>query len=317
LKAFGNEKEDEYPYFSTLASVVRDTNGPKIKVVMSGNLLKKKLVYEDEYPNTVKYKNFKPEYTAVEYGDDDIVIEANKPYFILPSLPEEEIVKAAFLGEDYSRRGEITTVKMKEGDSPLFPVPTHVHAVNGTYSSFVDGQDKEVSDTTYAYNYYFVGNYIPEEMEMPEYAYYLAPSKKSNGDDWSSFYINSPKKNGLLWTENSCIVMAKIDDNTSGHSRSKGELYPVEKNYTYNYIWNATPHNDDIFFAGTDNETHAKSSFGIRVEDDYTTSIQLPDDFVISENNKVYNLNGQFVGLDSDNMPKGIYVVGGKKVVVK
>jgi hypothetical protein len=154
-------------------------------------------------------------------------------------------------------------------------------------------------------------------MEMPEYAYYLAPSKKSNGDDWSSFYINSPKKNGLLWTENSCIVMAKIDDNTSGHSRSKGELYPVEKSYTYNYIWNATPHNDDIFFAGTDNETHAKSSFGIRVEDDYTTSIQLPDDFVISENNKVYNLNGQFVGLDSDNMPKGIYVVGGKKVVVK
>ena len=51
------------------------------------------------------------------------------------------------------------------------------------------------------------------------------------------------------------------------------------------------------------------------MEEDYTTSIQLPDDFVISENNKVYNLNGQFVGLDSDNMPKG--VVGGKKVVVK
>ena len=317
LKAFGNPEEGEYPYLSTLASVVRDARGPKIKVVMSSNLLKKNLVYDEKCPNTVKYgSDFKPQYTDVNYADDDIVIEANKPYFILPALPAEEIAKAAFLGKDYSRRVETTPVEMKD-NKPMFPVPTHVHAVNGTYSSFVDGQDKEVSDTTYAYNYYFVGNYIPEEMEMPEYAYYLAPSKKSNGDDWSSFYINSPKKNGLLWTENSCIVMAKIDDNTSGHSRSKGKLYPVEKSYTYNYKWIATPHNDDIFFAGTANETHAKSSFGIRVEEDYTTSIQLPDDFVISENNKVYNLNGQFVGLDSDNMPKGIYVVGGKKVVVK
>ena len=309
LKAFGNPEEGEYPYLSTL---------PKIKVVMSSNLLKKNLVYDEKCPNTVKYgSDFKPQYTDVNYADDDIVIEANKPYFILPALPAEEIAKAAFLGKDYSRRVETTPVEMKD-NKPLFPVPTHVHAVNGTYSSFVDGQDKEVSDTTYAYNYYFVGNYIPEEMEMPEYAYYLAPSKKSNGDDWSSFYINSPKKNGLLWTENSCIVMAKIDDKNG--SRSKGVLNPVERIYNgraHNYIWNATPHNDDIFFAGTDNETHAKSSFGIRVEDDYTTSIQLPDDFVISENNKVYNLNGQFVGLDSDNMPKGIYVVGGKKVVVK
>ena len=331
LKAFGNEKEGEYPYLSTLASVVRDTNGPKIKVVMSGNLLKKKLVYEDEYPNTVKYKNFKPEYTAVEYGDNDIVIEANKPYFILPSLPEEEIVKAAFLGEDYSRRGEITTVKMKEGDSPLFPVPTHVHAVNGTYSSFVDGQDKEVSDTTYAYNYYFVGNYIPQE--MPENAYYLAPSKKSTGEDWSSFYVNTPKKNGVMWTENSCIVMAKVDDRNG--NRGKGKLYPVEKTYndndnnnnndndngnqpqSFNYIWNANPYNDGIFFAGTGHEVYAKSTFGMQLENNVTTSIQLPDDFVNSEDNKVYNLNGQFVGLKSDNMAKGIYIVGGKKIVVK
>ena len=324
LKAFGNEKEGEYPYLSTLASVVRDTNGPKIKVVMSGNLLKKKLVYEDKYPNTVKYKNFKPEYTAVEYDDNDIVIEANKPYFILPSLPEEEIAKAAFLGADYSRRGEITTVKLKEGDSPLFPVPTHVHAVNGTYSSFVDGQDKEVSDTTYAYNYYFVGNYIPQE--MPENAYYLAPSKKSTGEDWSSFYVNTPKKNGVMWTENSCIVMAKVDD--SNGNRGKGDLNPVEKTYngeqshdkqsqSFNYIWNANPYNDGIFFAGTGHEVYAKSTFGMQLENNVTTSIQLPDDFVNSEDNKVYNLNGQFVGLKSDNMAKGIYIVGGKKIVVK
>ena len=30
---------------------------------------------------------------------------------------------------------------------------------------------------------------------------------------------------------------------------------------------------------------------------------------------KVYNLNGQFVGIDTNKMAKGIYVVGGKKIV--
>ena len=55
----------------------------------------------------------------------------------------------------------------------------------------------------------------------------------------------------------------------------------------------------------------------MQVEDNFTTSIQLPEDFMIDEDSKVYNLNGQFVGVDADNMAKGVYVVGGKKVVVK
>ena len=30
---------------------------------------------------------------------------------------------------------------------------------------------------------------------------------------------------------------------------------------------------------------------------------------------KVYNLNGQFVGIDANKMAKGVYIVGGKKIV--
>jgi hypothetical protein len=48
------------------------------------------------------------------------------------------------------------------------------------------------------------------------------------------------------------------------------------------------------------------------------TSIQFADDFETPESDKVYNLNGQFVGTTyNGNMPKDIYIVGGKKVVVK
>jgi hypothetical protein len=119
--------------------------------------------------------------------------------------------------------------------------------------------------------------------------------------------------------------MAKVDDRNGG--RGKGDLNPVEKTYgeqpqgkqsqSFNYIWNANPINDGVFFAGTGHEVYAKSTFGMQLENNVTTSIQLPDDFVNSEDNKVYNLNGQFVGLKSDNMAKGIYIVGGKKIVVK
>lgn len=317
LKALGNEKTGDYPFVSTLASVVRDSRNANITVVMSKNLLKYNLQYESgKASNTVKLgKNFQPAYTAANYGDDDIVIEANKPYFILPSLPEEEIVKAAALGKNYNRKSEITAVKQEEGkEKVMFPVPTHVHAVNGTYDSFVGGQDEAVSDTAYAYNYYFVGNYIPQE--MPENAYYLKEYQKKNGDYWSSFYRNTPKKADVEWSMYDAIVMAKIDDRNG--SRGKGILQCTSQTIdgkTHNYIWTVEAHNDWVFFEGTGNDVYAKSAFGMQVEDNFTTSIQLPDGYEISEDSKVYNLNGQFVGLDSDNMPKGIYVVGGKKIV--
>jgi hypothetical protein len=123
-----------------------------------------------------------------------------------------------------------------------------------------------------------------------------------------------------MWLDNESIVVALVEDNTSGHSNSKGILFADEEKYgksTYNYVWNAQPHDDWIFFNDTKNKTFAKSAFGMQIEN-YTTSIQFADDFETPESDKVYNLNGQFVGTTyNGNMPKGIYIVGGKKVVVK
>lgn len=321
-KAFGNE--EEYPVLATLSSVRRDANSANITVVMSKNLLNNKLVYgEGKYANTVKYKNFKPDYVPVSYGDDDIVVEANKPYFILPCLPEEEIVKAAALGKNYNRKSEITVVKQEEGNEKvMFPVPTHVHAVKETYDAYVNDKDEAVKDTTLAFNYYFVGNYIPQT--MPENVYYLNEYQKKNGNYWSSFYRNSPQKDGLMWDSYDAIIVAKIDDRGGLGSRSKGEISVQEQKYddkdagkTHNYIWNIDAYDDWVFCAETAHQTYAKSAFGMQLGDNYTTTIQLPDDFMIPEESKVYNLNGQFVGVDADNMSKGVYVVGGKKVVVK
>ena len=310
LKAFGNPETGEYPVLSTLAGVTRDAEKLGITVHMSKDLVKNKILYDENY--TVKadlaHGKWATYNEGVEYGDDDIVLEANMPYFILPCLPEEELVKAA---TGY-RRCEITTVK---DNRVMFPIATRVHAVNGKSTSFVDGQDTNVnSNTSYTFNYYFVGNYIPQT--MPENAYYLKEYQKKNGDYWSSFYRNTPKKADLMWDSNDAIVIAKVDD-TNGN-RSKGDLIQKQLVYNgndHNYVWNVNAYNDWVFFAETGHEAYSKSAFGMQIEDNYTTSIELPSDMEDANAGKVYNLNGQFVGIDTNKMAKGIYVVGGKKIV--
>ena len=324
-KALGDPENGKYPYVSTLAGVNRDPSKLDITIHMSKNLLNNKIVYDKNCPYTVKCDkttNYAATYEPVEYGDDDIVIEANIPYFIKVALPEKEIIKAEKQGDLYFRKSEISALKQKDDagrDDVVFPMPTHVHAVNGAFSAYINGQDEEVKDTTYSFNYYFVGNYIPQT--MPENAYYLSEYKKSNGTWGSSFYRNSPKKAGKMWLDNEAIVVALVEDNTSGHAKSKGFLGPEEEKYgksTYNYIWNAQPHDDWLFFNDTDHKTYAKSAFGMQIENNYTTRIQFADDYEIPQSDKVYNLNGQFVGTTyNNNMAKGIYIVGGKKVVVK
>ncbi len=41
----------------------------------------------------------------------------------------------------------------------------------------------------------------------------------------------------------------------------------------------------------------------------------LHNDILLNTDNKVYNLNGQMVGTDIENMPKGIYIYKGKKII--
>ena len=310
LKAFGNPETGEYPVLSTLAGVTRDAEKLGITVHMSKDLVKNKILYDENY--TVKadlaHGKWATYNEGIEYGDDDIVVEANMPYFILPCLPEEELVKAA---TGY-RRCEITTVK---DERVMFPIATRVHAVNGKTNSFVNGQDANVNNnTSYTFNYYFVGNYIPQT--MPENAYYLNEYQKKNGEYWSSFYRNQPVKTGLMWDSNDAIVIAKVDDASNAHA--KGALIQKQLVYNgtdHNYVWDVTAYNDWVFFAETGHEAYTKSAFGLQVNDNFTTSIELPEDMEDGNAGKVYNLNGQFVGIDTNKMAKGIYIVGGKKIV--
>ena len=65
------------------------------------------------------------------------------------------------------------------------------------------------------------------------------------------------------------------------------------------------------YFIINGNGSSAKINFG----DDETTGIENIVTPTAINNQKVYNLNGQYVGNDLKAMPKGIYIVNGKKVI--
>ena len=65
------------------------------------------------------------------------------------------------------------------------------------------------------------------------------------------------------------------------------------------------------YFIINGNSNGAKINFG----DDETTGIENIVNPTAISNQKVYNLNGQYVGNDLKAMPKGIYIVNGKKVI--
>ena len=65
------------------------------------------------------------------------------------------------------------------------------------------------------------------------------------------------------------------------------------------------------YFIINSNGNEAKINFG----DDETTGIENIVTPTAISNQKVYNLNGQYVGNDLKAMPKGIYIVNGKKVI--
>ncbi|MDO4958320.1 MAG: hypothetical protein Q4E68_03555 [Prevotellaceae bacterium] len=336
LEAFGDPTTNEYPFVSTLAGVTRESENLKITITMSKNLLKNKLIYEeDENGNETttvkcdKSTGFQPSYIKRTLGDDEFVIEADKPYFILPCIPQSEFDKIAdqiAAGKYPYRRCEVTKPELAP-DEITFPIPTNVHAVNGTHTAYVGYADEPSDDVSNVLDYYFVGNYIPQQ--MPENAYYLYPYKKNDGSYWSSFYRNNPVKTNFMWNEYTAIVMAVLNSNTSGGG--KGDRFDSEDGNGYlikeqeeswnettrNYVWKASGKDDFVFFEGTSRQKYSTMNMSRPDDDEEATMIMTPNAVSISTSDKVYNINGQFVGLDKNNLPKGFYIVGGKKVVVK
>lgn len=161
---------------------------------------------------------------------------------------------------------------------------------------------------TEAWTYYWMGNCeglyhasgvtsTSYSLDRPRYAYYLGKL----GDKVNFFYQQTDKQR--VWSPYTCAVMAYTSDSKYQTDDTPGITV-------------------DDSFRDSDGELLAKAISTIFGDDDETTSIAnieifTPDRAALGN---VYSLDGRLVRENStttDGLPKGIYVCGGKKVVVK
>lgn len=215
-------------------------------------------------------------------ADDDIVIYSHEAYMIYPTKSSED-ANGMYNIKDY---------KLETGS----PLPTIIQA---------NANETENADHT---EYRFVGNYVTEvstatatnadeglataayqTVTIPQYSYIYA--KKKNDTAHKFWFFTGTQ---MAWSPNKCVVQATKRD---------GGL---------------TDYNN--FFGGNANSTKVTqmSLFGEET-DGGTTGINEEITIIAGEGDnaqRVYNLNGQMIG-GNNAKPKGIYIKGGKKFMVK
>lgn len=216
--------------------------------------------------------------TAPAPADDEIVIYAHESYMIYPT---------------------------KTGEDVVFAVKNYQPAVGSPTPTVVIGKNEYIGASSTPDNvpYRYVGNYLEsvdaqtanqsvdaqalQEVKIPKYSYVYA----SNGKETKFWFLTSDK---MAWKPNKCVVQT----NTRGDGKRDHDEF---------FDYNATGAKQASFFG----------------EDFIDTPTSIEDEMVIiageGSDVPVYSLDGTLVNTTGDltGLPKGVYIKGGKKYVVK
>ena len=226
--------------------------------------------------------------TGTSVADDDIVIYAHESYMIYPTKNND----------DANSMYNISDYTLVTGS----PLPTLVKA----NEQFTGGAKESASDEAdWNKEYRFVGNYqtavavsetaqASEEtfardvknVTVPQYSYIYAQKK---GTPRAQFWFYTGTQ--MLWGANKCVVQATARD--GGQS-----------DYLTYFGGNGTGAAKELSFFGKDEDVTAIENVEIIAGNENDTQI-------------VYNLNGQVVNGNLNNLQKGVYIKNGKKFMVK
>ena len=276
----------------TLVNVVRSYNGsdanyPKnsVTLVFGNNLMEK-----TDDPKTLTV------------NDEDVVIKAGYPYMIKPSLstkqmenPKELLV---FSDPSYATKLE----GEKTAAYKILTTEKNIKARKETLNGEFDND----------YTYKFIGSFVP--YYMPQHSYFLGWDTKQNGVAF--FYqAEMPSSNIKNWNAYTCVIGVNWDNPTWVEATAKDvshwETYTVSGS-------NMISVSKDDSFPSAANGKITNMQFGTG-ETDAIETVHMGNKTVTFVSGRVYNLNGQVVGENGniDHLGKGIYVVNGKKFVVK
>lgn len=221
--------------------------------------------------------------------DGSLGILAHHPYMIYPSGETEALYKLD--GKRYFPNytivdGDVTGETITAVDLAETPNEVEVNkpfdvASNASETGYIHKDSQPA-------RYTFIGNYM--NVNVPQYAYYLGlnNSVERSNPNYHQFYFNN-LSTPLAFNPYTCVV--------------------------YN---NFGEYDNHDYFNGADPETAlAKSIFGVELGDDYEATGVKNIEIVCGNNNdnKVYNLKGQLVNGNLENLPSGVYIVNGKKYI--
>lgn len=297
----GNSKTvtaDVYPEVRTLIGVTRNDATGQITLKMS-----KDLTESGNCLSTIPSGGAEPDYTTYT-EDDPIVIKEGYPYIIRPYLPADK--------KDLANAGQYL-VQVEETGSHIVN-----NGVRVPYTSHIITALDQSGTVLNDWKYQFVGAYTSHK--LPAYSYYMSKSKSKAKNIWFYFQpvdynmnATTPEEKAAneakltkTWNPYGSIIAAKPSVNifipTSDQAKA-GQTPSMS----------FQGENDD--FPGQ----QAKSSNYVMLFDEgnETTGINEVNNQKVVTNNMFYNLNGQSVGTSSENIPSGIYIINGKKVIVK
>ncbi len=220
-------------------------------------------------------------------------------------------------------------VEALNGDSETakFAKPFERHKIQAFLDVSGEGKGYTTHSNGKKYYYTFVGQFW--DQPLPQYSFYLYNNK---------WYRYSSGTKNYTWEAYKCIIMAtQEEDDTAEHPNSgkyrnnDKSVYPEVAGtdakgaeiFNENLYIEFLKGLDDSIFSG---DTYAKYNFVfddniIEVGDDSdVTAIRILDGVDVTpipQNARVYNMAGQYIGSSLDGLDKGIYIVNGKKIVVK
>ena len=328
IKFFGTETQ--LPILSRLLYVTRDIEKEKITLNFSKNLM----LYKDNMTLTADgIEDVSSESESV--APNDVVLHAGVPYVIKPYIPTsgdselatrrfaiykdtesglyEKLQAAAALGGD-----ELISL-VEDG---LYTVPALVVNNTGANAEAVEaGKTVTIGSTTYqvssVYKYTMVGSLFNNL--LPSYCYYLGwkwdNAAKTQGH--ACFWYN--KKTGednqqWAWTNNTCIICPNWPDNLAVH-KATSTADPAR------WIVGGDDNtvDDDSYVASTSSQNARSNDILPEAETPVSSSAtgisEIKNEEAVSGQNKIYDIDGRFVGNGTSGLTKGVYIVNGKKII--
>ena len=352
IRFFGNQETGEIPYLSKLRYVVRDYDQKKITLMFSKNLMEYKEDIAAMNPGATDMFvhgkiDDKTKYTQEELETDPVILHEGVPYLIRPNIDttksrsfdvyknghedaNEELYQRLVDSQNKDAGALETMIYKGEYTVPAYVVGENIpeevvdskdfeHAAGPTFSysssDKIMYQGKEISaKISNDFSYTFVGSFFLSM--LPQYCYFLGWDSKQNK---AAFWYNRvTNPSSYDWNNQTGVICANFSSSNTIH-RATSLSDPARW-----VLASSAVSNDDLIgvnVSGAKKNTLATMDWGgsIFVDDE--------EDGVITDINEVktretgvtsvYTVGGVYVGSSVEGLAKGLYIVNGKKYVVK